>query len=274
MTKPSIGLWIDDPPKLVNDPAYWKKLKEHGVSTAAVMLETVRGGFDPVYSLKQIKSLGELARAQDIELVLTVWPEPRKQYLEDLDARIGVYLEESGAAALEFDAESNWTRGKVEGYPNLDRAGDAFVEVFQRICGKIDVRTELTTFTMHTENSRSADVAPHVDRLLPQAYSVRHRNGPKGDYEVPWDDNYGPGPMQKLTLDRALTVKGAPVKPKVSCGLAAYDQVWPGKKGEDAMLAAYEAALKYDPVEIRLWSSKWVLGVKANGYAARFLLSL
>lgn len=91
-----------------------------------------------------------------------------------------------------------------------------------------------------------------------------------------WVGIYGPGGMQRLTLDRALAVPGVgnPNGPIVSCGLAAYDQVWPGKPGEEAMHAAYKAACTFTPFEIRFWSSKWVLGGQMNGYASRFIKSL
>jgi hypothetical protein len=82
--------------------------------------------------------------------------------------------------------------------------------------------------------------------------------------------------MQKLTMDKAKTVPGVgtPSGPRLSCGLAAYDQVWPGKSGEAAMQAAWDAAMQHNPIEIRYWSSKWVFGSRRNGYASRFLRSL
>ena len=40
------------------------------------------------------------------------------------------------------------------------------------------------------------------------------------------------------------------------------------------MRVAYDAALQYDPVEVRFWSSKWILGIRSNGYASRFIKSL
>ena len=267
MTKPSIGLWIDDSVALLRKTAYWDDLKHHGVNTVGLMLESIGDGFNPRYTLADLSLIRGFALSRDIEIVLTVWPEPNKAYLDQLDSKIGEYLDAAGAAGLEFDAEGNWIHKQVKDFPNVDKAGDRLVEIFLAIKARHDVRTELTTFTMHVENSKNADIAPHCDRLLPQAYSVRNRSeGP-----VAWDHQYGPKAMQKLTLDRALSVRGVQT---LSCGLAAYDQVWPGKRGEDAMKAAYEAALEYSPAEIRFWSSKWVLGAKKNGYASRFLLSL
>jgi len=262
-----LGIWLDDPVTNILKAAYWNELKRLGFSTAALMLEGVGNGFDPKYSIADLEKIGKLARERDIEIVLTCWPQPTVSYLDEFEADIGKYLVACGASGLECDLESNWTTRQVDGFDNLDLAGDRLVEILLGIRTKYDVRIEATTFTEHSENSIRADVASHVDRLLPQAYSVRHRSSG----EILWDGPYGPDNMQVRTLDRALQVPGVQ---KLSCGLAAYDQVWPGKTGEEAMQRAYEAALRYNPEEIRLWSSKWVLGIKKNGYAARWCLGL
>lgn len=262
-----LGIWVDDPVSDVKRAPFWNELKKHGISTAAIMLEGVGNGFDAKFSVSDLQKIGQLARERDIEIVLTCWPQPNKSYLSELEAELPKYLVACGAAGLECDLESNWTNRQVVGFPNLDKAGDELVAILQRIRSKYDVRIEATTFTEHAENSSKADVAPHADRLLPQAYSVRNRSsGP-----ILWESPYGPENMQIRTLDRALKVPG---DQKLSCGLAAYDQIWPGKTGEEAMQKAYEAALKYNPEEIRFWSSKWVIGIKKNGYASRWLLGL
>lgn len=267
MTKPRLGLWLDDPVSDIKKAPFWNELTRHGISTAAIMLEGLGNGFDPKFSIADLQKIGQLARERDIEIVLTCWPQPHKAYLEDFKKEIGPYLEAAGAAGLECDLESNWRTKQVVGFPDLDKAGDVLVDCLRDIQYKYDVRIEVTTFPGHAENTTKADVANHADRLLPQAYSVRNRT----EGAIEWDGRLGPGNMQKLTLDGALSVPG---EQKLSCGLAAYDQVWPGKKGEEAMQVAYEAACKYSPEEIRLWSSKWVIGIKKNGYASRWLLGL
>lgn len=50
MTKQSLGVWVDDPVKDTLTGAYWDKLKDHGFSTAALMLEGLGNGFDPTTS--------------------------------------------------------------------------------------------------------------------------------------------------------------------------------------------------------------------------------
>ena len=265
----NLGIWVDDPVKDIQTAKFWDNVKAHGLTTAALMLESSSDGFDSKYDERTLELVKGRALIRDIEIVLTVWPEPNRKYLQEFESKIGRLLSASGAAGLEFDCEGNWLKSKVSGFSSLDEAGDELVAVFSRVSNKHEVRTELTTYPYHAENSRAADVAPHCNRILPQAYSVRGRS----EGEVPWDDRLGPGNMQRLTLDRALQVPGVGDYggPLVSCALAAYDQEWPGHTGEEAMSVAYDAAMKYNPMEIRFWSSKWVFGVKANGYASRFI---
>lgn len=269
------GVWIDDPPRDVITKAFWDKLPEHGIKTAALMLEGYGDGFDPSYTVETLEKIKALALERDIEVVLTTWPEPTTAYMEQFRAKIGRMLAASGAAGLEFDCEGNWLgdRARGGGYPSLDVAGDHLVELVMETSKKYDVRSECTTYPFHVENSRTSDVAPHMDRLLPQAYSVRKRTS--GD--IAWDSPYGPGGMQRLTLDRAKQVLGVGTTagPLISCGLAAYDQTgWPGHTPEEAMRVAYDAAKAYEPIELRFWSSKWIFGFKSNGYASRFLKSV
>lgn len=270
------GIWIDDPVKDVLKPEFWDKMVEHDLKVGAIMVERLGNDFDEIYQPATLEKIKKLALGRDIELVLTAWPEPDKAWLTEFSDKIPGMLAASGAAGLEFDLEGSWLSKAVRGYPNLDKAGDAFVQVFEQICESLDVRTEVTTYPFHDENNRAADVAPHADRLLPQAYSVRTRKRDGADWKVPWEHDYGPGHMQRVTLGRAVKVPGvgSPGGPLISCGLAAYDQEWPGVTGERAMKAAWDAALPYNPLEVRFWSSKWVFGIMENGYASRFLKSL
>jgi hypothetical protein len=272
----SKGAWVDDPVHDVLSAPFWDKMVDHGLTTGAIFLESFGNGFDPSYKPETLQTIRSLAHPRDVELVLTACPEPTEEYLAQFEQKIPAMLQSSGASALEFDMEGNWLPIKVKGFANLDKAGDAFVEVFARVTSKLDVRTELTTYTFHTENNKAADVAPHCDRVLPQAYSVYLRKEGGVDKPQAWDGNYGPGKMQQLTLDKSLKIRGVGTTagPLICCGLAAYDQEWPGHTGEEAMRIAWNAALHYQPVEVRFWSTKWIFGVKANGYASRFLKSL
>lgn len=275
----ALGLWVDDAAPRVLAPRYFDDLLSVGANVAAVMIDTSAPGWDPTWDVVELERLQRLARPRQIEVVLTTWPEPNKRSIDAMAHGMPALLAAAGAAAWEIDTEFNWKPARVRGFraeaqrSALDFAGDYLVESMLSAAAPLDVRLELTTFTSHTENGRAADVAPMMHRIVPQAYSVRHREGKTID----WNHIYGPGQMQKLTLDRALLVRGLnQMGPKLACGLAAYDQNWPGHTPEEAMRAAYDAALRYDPAEIRYWSSKWIIGAQSAStpYAARFLRSL
>jgi hypothetical protein len=278
---PTLGIWIDDSPAKIATAAYWDRVAEHGFGVAALMLEGFEGGFDPRYSLDLLEKVHKLCCERDIEIALTTWPEPTLKYMAQLEEKIGSYLAASGAAELEIDAEGNWLPSSIPkdktgkptgGFPNLDKAGDALVQTLERIQKKCDVRTALTTYPFHLENSKSADLSTMVDRVFGQAYSVRNRtNG-----VVAWGSRYAPGGMQRTCLERSRTIPGVGTTsgPLICCGLAAYDQVWPGHTPEEAMRLAYDEACKYEPMEIRYWSSKWILGAKENNYASAFFRNL
>lgn len=275
MTKPAHGLWIDDLPRVVMTNAYLDRFQALGFSVAAVMLETVTPGFDPKFKEDDLGRLGEMLRGRDIELVLTYWPEPRVAYMAQLAEKLPRFVRRSGAAAIEGDHESNWIGKKLVGYRSVQEASESLVLVHREIQKVLDVRTELTTFTFHAELGAGATVADDVDRVLGQGYSVRHRKDAKGKpFDVPWDHQFGPGKMQTLTFDRALQIPKKGGKPAISAGLAAYDQSWPGHRPEEAMRIAYETALRYQPAEVRWWSSKWVIGLHRQAYATRFFAEL
>ena len=261
------GIWIDDPPSMVLTPKYWDHFPEHDLTTAGIMLESIGNGFKPMYTIADLTAIRGLAFSRNVEIVLTLWPEPSKKYLDDMEAHISDYIVASGCAALEFDAEGNWTKDKVSGFSTLHLAADYLAAIMQRLSVKHNIRVELTTFTAHTENSSQADLATHANRLLPQAYSVADRTNGK----VPWGTQLAPGKMQVYTLDRAKQVKGTH---KLCCGLAAYDQKFDGHTEQEAMQLAWDTAVSYGCEEVRFWSAKWVFGVKKNGYASTFLKSL
>ena len=268
------ALWLDEHPRAVMTTDYLSRFKSMGFRTGAVMLDTVGRGFDPKWSLLEVARLGEMFRANDIELVLTIWPEPRREFIDDLRLKLPAYLKASGTAALEQDAEGNFIKSKLRGYSSLKEASDAIAVIMKDFARTHDVRNEVTTFTMHAENSEDAVLSDDADRILAQGYSVRNRSMNGKPFLVPWDHQCGPGRMQRTTFDRSKRIPQRNGKPSIACGLAAYDQEWPGHKGEEAMQVAYEAALAYEPKEVRWWSSKWVIGHLARPYAQRFFESL
>jgi len=271
-TLPPVGVWVDDPPKLIREAHYWDRLVEHGITTAALMIESIGHDFDPRLALPDFELIGRHCRDRDLELVLTIWPEPRVKWMGQFESRIRDFVRASGCSGIEVDTESNWLKSELVGYPSLKAAADELVRIIKQLATDYDVRSEITTYPAHQEASGSALIAGDVNRLCIQAYSVYKRKVGGIDQPVDWNSYLGPGGMQKYAYRRAkpLIDKGV----KLVMGLAAYDQVWPGKTGEEAMRVAWDQSLEYDPVEIRFWSSKWIVGVKKNNYASRFLKSI
>jgi hypothetical protein len=274
--KPALGLWIDDSATLALSDDYLDKFRSLGFTRAAIMLETIGANFDPKWAPSQLALAKAKFAQRGIELVLTIWPEPRVEYLASLIERLPKLLEVSGAKALEFDAEGNYTKKKMVGFRSMDEASAALARVVEKFRTDFGVRVELTTLPMHGENSKNATLAPQCDVIIPQAYSVKTRKDVNGRViEIPWEGHpHSPREMQRLTLKRANTVPKKNGRPTVACGLAAYDQSWPGHNGIEAMRVAYEEALTFEPSEVRWWSSKWVLGARRNHYAERFFQEL
>lgn len=298
MADVKVELWIDDPVKRVLKRTYFDTLRELGVSTIAVMVDDSRKGWKSRYSTATIVELAQLCEEYAIDLALTDWPYPDKNDIDKMVAEMTELILAAGPGIGEWedDMEHNWLRKRVRGFPNIDKAGDYWLEKKQLAIAEIEasdafsqhedrVLNSLTTYTAHTENGRASDVAPHVDLLFPQAYSVRNRakkNKQTGKYDVPWvvpeKHSYGPGNMQRVTLDRTLLIEGIDDgHPELGCGLAAYDQKgWP-MGAEAAMALAVDVAVgEFNVKRLRYWSSKWVLGVKSqhNEPVRRFLRAL
>jgi hypothetical protein len=266
-----VELWAPEGPRKILSERYFAGLDALGVTGLAVMVDTAKRGWDPYWKPGQLEKLAKLASTgRDVEVILTTWSDPAREYLAKMVEGIRPMIEACGAVAWEVDVEFNWKPSRVQGLKNLDLAGDALVDFLHQVRDEYGVRLELTTFTAHTENGRAADVAPHVDLLMVQAYSIRTR---PGGQKIPWNHSYGPGHMQRLTLDRTLLVPGvASGKVRVGVGLAAWDQKWPGATVGAAMRTASTALRDYDVERVRYWSAPWVVSKK--NAAAAFLREL
>lgn len=281
--KPLHGVWVDDT-RMPKDPAVMDEMREHGIASIALMLEGQNEAWNPWWDREEIELVLKLAAERDMVVAITDWPRPTKKWIDDMFEYLHPWFADGlQLVATESDLEHNWGSDDLDGsFADLDAAGDYLVEKKMELVRLNGARFEVTTFTSHTENGRGADVAPHADRIFGQAYSVRNRNkkNPEtGRYDVPWavpwSHTYGPGQMQKHTLDRSLQVPGIDDgRPELGAGLAAYDQKWPGRSPEEAMRVAYDAALLYNPPEVRWWSFKWLFGKKATGYGRKFLKSI
>jgi hypothetical protein len=278
--RPAIGFgcWIDDTPQRVLTSAYFDTLQVLGLGVIGVMLNRVpeagNDGWIARWQAEELAELHDLAAARSIEVVATVWPLPDAAIVDTLVEVLPSLLRAAGASALELDAESNWNEGLVSGFSSLSEAATTLAGHLRDITSPLGARLELTTYPYHAENSAAATLAPLVDRLLPQAYSVATRSGDP----VPWSGSpLSPGALQEVTWHLAQTVPGASEgKIDVDLGLAAYNQCWDGHSAEEAMRIAFEHALHLGVRRIRWWSSKWLLGSQAERtpYGAAFLRSL
>jgi hypothetical protein len=176
-------------------------------------------------------------------------------------------LEAAGAVGFEVDTEGNWDDKRRSGFTSMSDAAKALVETMRGAAAPTKSRLELTTYPYHPENDAKAEVAPHMDRLFPQAYSVAERQGKV----IPWDDRMGPGKGQALTVHRAEAVPGVPMaEVELGLGLAGYEQDFAGHTIAEALEVALQAATVQRIREVRYWSSRWILGASGNAEVARY----
>ncbi|MFH1833583.1 MAG: hypothetical protein ABH877_01045 [bacterium] len=271
MTPPT-GLWIDCPPHRVATSYYWDQLAALGVSTAAIMVETSDRGWTPCYGSHQIRLCCDLAIERDIEVVLTCWPEPDPVMLAAAMDALDHWAE-LGPVGLEVDLEGQWLATRLRGYPTMAAAAADLVAGLHAIRERRDVRIELTTPTGHGECGPHALVSPHVDRVIPQLYSTRR------DWRqrlVEWTGPMGPGRRQREGLRRVMQIPGLgkDYGPKLSIGLAGWDQKWPGHTVVEALELAWDEAVAASPAEARFWSSKWIVGAKSDARVLDWLDTL
>lgn len=207
-----MGAWVDDPVSAIVKPSYARRISDMQLNAGALMLNrsNTRPGdvpWQPRFEDDELRVIAENFNQHEIDIICTTWPRPSKSLIDTLCEYVAGVLRMTGAVAFEVDTESNWTSKFLEGFPTmkaaaaylLRRMGDAI-----RGAGR-NVRKEQTTFTYHTENSAKAVLAPGMDLLLPQAYSVRNRE----NHTVGWNDSLGPGRHQRLAMGRARQAAAA-----------------------------------------------------------------
>lgn len=265
-----IGIWVDDRPQLVLTDAYVAELQRLHVTVAAIMVDgnVLPDPHDPQWRPSWTESqLVEAARrlgAAGIDTVLTCWPVPDRAYIHTVCGEMGALIAASGAAGFEVDTEGLWVKANVTPpFGSLTEAGAYLAAAMRQAAPHANL--QLTTYPYHAELSTESTVAKYMDKVLPRAYST----DPGADGKpMAWDGPLGPGAMQELAVRRA---RGTGVT--VACGLAAYDQRFPGHTADDAMRTAFDRALALGCTEVRYWSSKWILGSQhtRTPEAARFL---
>ena len=252
------------------NPVYFDELGDLGISTIAIMVDSSKAVWDPRWTADEVDSVCKLAIERDIEVVLTCWPVPNMAIINAMLDGIAPMID-YGVAGVEFDLEGLWKQPRVVGFDDLEAAGIHLVDATRELTAPLDVRLEVTSHNGHRETGKSAHVSPYADRLNTQVYSVRHRNG----MTVGWEHPNGPGAIQRRGIVRAHGVRGLDAGgPRLGVGLAIWDQRWPGHRPEAALRIAYDASIEYSPGEIRLWSSKWLLGAKRQGWVADAIKSI
>lgn len=275
---PCLELWIDDPPSVVKDPAYWALLRECGVMNGALMVDTTKPGFDAVYKPRDLEAILPLALDADIGLVATDWPEPDMDKIDRACEMLDRDVLPFGFVELEGDHEGLWKEEKVRGFASLDGAAAYFAGRRRELAAKHDLRLAATTHTGHREASKRAFLVRLLDRGYFQLYST------ESDWEgkkVAWSGPRGPGRLQTEFIEDVLVdipelQKGVV---QLGAGLALYDQKWPGHSIEEALELAVEPlchAYGNPPVRVaavRGWSSKWLLGVRSDSPTQRRVLA-
>jgi hypothetical protein len=270
-----LGLWVDDVPSTVLSKTYFDNLEALGFSTLAIMVHGTTAAGDPTWrprwNSEQLAELRALAEPRKMSLVITTWPVPDSQLLAAFAQELPPLLSAARPVALEIDTEGNWLSKRLHGYANMKEAALELVATLRTIASETGAKLELTTYPYHAENSSKAQIAPYMDRLFPQAYSVGSRTNMPS---VEWGGPLGPGQLQHLSAERARTVKPVVLdQPKLAMGLAAYDQKFAGHDQKDALTLALQTAIDLGVAEVRYWSSKWVVGEnRAKSPVAKFFL--
>jgi hypothetical protein len=264
MSSTITGAWVDHA-ILDIKPDFARQFRDVGMTEAAIMsnrMNCQRG--TPAFALRAkvgaFAAAASALHAEGVAVILTCWPRPARDQLDALETGMRELMIATGAVAIEVDVEGNWDRKHLAGFDSMQAAATYLLAVLRRVAaGK---RVELNTFPFHSENSSKALLAPHVDLLIPQAYSVNER----ADEPVQWTSAYGPGRMQDVTIERMATT-GAPSSARTALGLAAYEQRFAGHEPLEAMRAAVAAGRKHGCSRFRWWSSKWILGRMSSAWA-------
>ena len=204
-----VGAWIDDPVSDVKKPEFADHLVRMHIQRAALMINRSNTRTSQVpwalrWKRKDLKEVAELFHSRGIECLATCWPRPSKSMIDAMCEDMAWILPLIGSTTVEVDTEGNWKPKFLSGFRSMKEAAEHLAKKMRELVGE-DGDLELTTYTYHTENGPKAKLAPLMDRLLPQAYSVRHReNG-----TVEWTDSLGPGRHQTLAVNRARQAAGA-----------------------------------------------------------------
>lgn len=268
------GMWVDDSPKTVLETDFLALAKELGIWNLALMVNKSNKKEDqPPWELRwkldDIVAVATVAATMEMTITLTVWPRPSKDQFDEMFTALAPLDKMPALVAIEVATEANWDERYLEGFETMAHAGFHLAKRMHHFAKESGARLELTTFPTHPECGLDGVVSKFMDTVVVQGYSVRHLERDTEVWEVPWDHQYGPGQMQSWALGRAIHV---PHVPALACGIATWDQVWPGYTPEAALDKAVRTAAACGAQEIRLKSSKWVVGECAQDFCQKYLL--
>lgn len=277
-----VGVWGDDNPNVMKSPRYADRLVELGISEVALMMNRanvsthaepwdlrIRDRGEEGWHDDAIGLIAEAYAQREIDLILTSWPRPSKEQIDEMCEAMLPLLIITRAVAWEVDVEGNWRLKFLQGFGTMAEAAAYLVMRMEQVllaAGIEGSETEATTFGHHAELGAHPTVTPRVDRACIQGYSTCPRSSGK---IIPWTSYLAPGRHQRWIFERARRAK---VK-EVVMGLAAYRQRFKGHRPEESMNVARDATVALGIRRIRLWSSKHILGSQArhSPYAAPVL---
>jgi len=198
-----VGAWIDDPVWSASKDGFADRLASMHITRAALMINRSNTRKSDVpwelrWSKEQLSKIAAVYHSRGIDTVATCWPRPSRSQIDAMCDDMKWILKAIGSNVFEVDTEGNWTSRHLDGFHSMHEASVYLADKMRALVGDKG-ELELTTFTYHRENSSKAALAPLMDRLLPQAYSVRHR----GNETIDWEHALGPGRHQKLAVRRA-----------------------------------------------------------------------
>lgn len=251
------GLYWDDGRTwtLENWPRLVQLLKKMGVDYIVVNTngsEAARAGrASGRWSAAQLSKL-MVQGGPDVHAM--AWASPTRAFADDFD-KYCASLRAHGIRVVELDVERDAWGLPSTGFSSHREAAKSLLKI---------ARSHGLTIGVTMIPSRMYAEFAGADYVAAQAYS-KYKGGAAN--HAP-GGAYGPGNMQRRAY-RAAKNLGVPLVQ----ALAAYDQKWPELKRLDGMTIAYKQA-RNSSNSIRYWSSKWVVGSRADATVAHHIQTL